>query len=202
MRVTAIVSATLLCALLAGCAEQPPADAGPSSGPSAEPSASETAAAVADVFGLPDACLDILPASRLAQFDADGLVLLGGPDGLYGDDYLLDPSPEQRAGGITCIWGPPDTELSTVAISVAPLTASNRAAIVEDLAVSQGLNESVGEDATYYWQLGDSDHQPAILNVLAADSWISVIETIGGDATYAQAEELAAEVHALVYSAS
>ncbi len=200
MRVTAIVSAALLGALLVGCAGQPSEGAGPSTGPSAEPSASETAPAVVEDFGLPAACLDILPASRLSQFESAGLVLLGGPDGLYGDDYLLDPSPEQRVGGITCIWGPPDTELSTVTISVAPLSASDRPAIVDDLAVSQGLNESVGEDAAYYWQLGDSDRQPAILNVLAADSWISVIQTIGGDATYAEAEDLAAEVHDLVYS--
>ena len=202
MRVTAIASAALLGALLAGCAQQGPSGVGPSSEPSAGPSASETAAAVVEVFALPTACVDILPSSRLEQFEAEGIVLLGGPDGLYGDDYLLDPSPEQEAGGVTCIWGPPDTELSTVTVSVAPLTASNRAAIVEDLAVSQGLNETTGDDATYYWLLGDRDHQPAILNVLTADSWISIIQTIGGTDNYGAAERIAAEVHEQVYTAS
>ena len=199
MRVTAIIGATLLGVLLVGCAEQAPPGVVQSSEPSVEPSPSETPAAVEEKFSRPTECLGILPASRLEQFEAEGLVLLGGPDGLYGDDYLLDPSPEQRAGGITCIWGPPDTYISTVTVSVAPLTASTRAAIVEDLAVSQGLNETTGDDATYYWLLGDRDHQPAILNVLTADSWISIIQTVGGFDSYAEAEKIAAEVHAEVY---
>lgn len=200
MRVPVIVSAIALGMLLSGCAPQAPAGGtAASSEPSAEPSASETATATAEVFGLPTACADILPESRLAQFDADGIVLLGGPDGLYGDDYLLDDSPEQRAGGITCIWGPPDTEISSVTISVAPLRADARADIVADLSVTQGLNESSGEGVTYYWKLGDTDGHPAILNALSADSWISVIQTIGGTDSYAEAETLAAEVHDLVY---
>jgi hypothetical protein len=129
-------------------------------------------------------------------------VLLGGPDGLYGDEYLLDPSPEQQAGGITCIWGPPDTEISSVTVSVAPLDSSTRPAIVTDLSVTQGLNETVDGAATLYWKLGDTDHHPAIVNVLLADSWISVIQTVGGTDAYAEAEALAAEVHELVYTAS
>lgn len=196
-----IAIAVLGLLLLAGCAETPPVD---ESTPDASPAPTVTAttAPVDEVFAMPTACLDILPPSRLAAFDADGLVLLGGPDGLYGDDYLLDPSPEQQLGGVTCIWGPPDTEVSSVAISVAPLPAADRPAVVSDLSDSQGLNESIGETATYYWKLGDSDHHPAILNVLTDDSWISVIQTIGGTDAYAAAEKLAAEVHELVYTAS
>jgi hypothetical protein len=200
MRVPVIVGAIALGMLLSGCTPQAPAG-GPSasSGSSAEPSASETATPAAEVFRLPAVCADVLPASRRAQFDDDGIVLLGGPDGLYGDEYLLDDSPEQRAGGITCIWGPPDTELSSVTISVAPLRADARADIVTDLSVTQGLNETSGEGVTYYWKLGDRDGHPAILNALTADSWISVIETIGGTDSYSEAEKLAAEVHDLVY---
>jgi hypothetical protein len=199
MRVTAIISATLLGVLLAGCTQQQAPDAGPSSNPSVQPSASETAAAGDEAFTLPTACVDILPASRLAEFEAAGDVLLGGPGGIYGDEYLLDPSPEQRAGGITCIWGSPETEISSVTVSVAPLADDTREAIVTDLSVTQGLNESVGETVTYYWKLGDRDDHPAILNALAPDSWISIIYTVGGIDSYTQAEKIAAEVHELVY---
>jgi hypothetical protein len=193
---TAVV---ILAVLLAGCSADPAPANGPSESGSASPTPSTAGESAAEVFAMPTACLDILPQQRLDEFGADGLVLLGGPDGEYGDEYLLDPSPEQRAGGITCIWGPPDTEISTVAISVAPLAASARPGIVSDLAVSQGLNETVSDRATYYWQLGDLDHQPAILNVLTAESWVSIIKTVGGTDSYADAERLAAEVLDLVY---
>ena len=200
MRVTATISAVLLGALLVGCGQQAGPEASQTSGPSVEPSPSETAAPGVEVFSLPTACADILPASRLEQFAADGDVLLGGPDGLYGDEYLLEPSPEQNAGGITCIWGPPDTEISSITVSVAPLTADSRKKIVNDLVVTQGLNETAGEGITYYWKLGDRDDHPAILNALTDDSWISIIQTIGGIDSYAEAEKIAAEVHEQVYS--
>lgn len=200
MRALSTTAVVLLLALLCGCAEQTPLAAEPTSSATVEPTASATAEAPLEVFRMPTACAEILPAERLAKFDAAGLKLLGGPDGEYGDDYLLDPSPEQRAGGITCIWGPPDTEVSSVTISVAPLSPSARPAVVADLAGSQGLNETVSDTATYYWQLGDRDLQPAILNVLTTDSWISVIQTVGGNDSYAEAETLALEVHELIYS--
>lgn len=202
MRVPAIISAALLGVLLAGCAQQEAPSGAPSSAPGVEPSASETAAPAVEVFTLPTACADILPASRLEQFAADGDVLLGGPGGLYGDEYLLDPSPEQNLGGITCIWGRPDTEVSSVTVSVAPLPSEARGAVVNDLSVTQGLNESIGEGVTYYWKLGDRDDHPAILNALTDDSWISIILTIGGIDNYTTAEKIAAEAHARVYGVS
>lgn len=200
MRVTATISAVLLGALLVGCGQQGAPEARQSPGPSVEPSPSQTEAPVVKMFTLPADCADILPASRLEQFEAAGDVLLGGPGGLYGDEYLLEPSPEQSAGGITCIWGPPDTEISSVTVSVAPLTADSREEIVDDLVVTQGLNETAGEGITYYWKLGDRDDHPAILNALTDDSWISIIKTIGGIDSYAEAEKIAAEVHEQVYS--
>ncbi len=202
MRALPTTTVALLALLLTGCSPEPAPGGEPSALGSPEPGPSATSEAPAETFTLPTACLDILPASRLSDFDAAGIVLLGGPDGLYGDDYLLDPSPEQQAGGVTCIWGPPDTELSTVTISVAPLSAAERPTVVSDLSISQGLNESIGETATYYWKLGDSDDHPAILNVIEDDSWISVIQTIGGTDSYAEAERIAAEVRAEVYEAN
>lgn len=201
MRTVPRSALVLLAVLLAGCspqaapADEPPDSSTPTLQPTAEPQ-------VVEVFRMPVACSEILSDERLSDFEAAGTVLLGGPGGLYGDEYLLDPSPEQLAGGITCIWGDPVTEISIVTISVAPLSDASRPAVVSSLAVSQGLNETVGETATYYWQLGDDDHEPAILNVLTADSWISVIQTVGGDANYTEAEQLALEVNDRVYTAS
>ena len=200
MRMTGIIGAALLGVLLAGCGSPAAPGVRASSEPSAEAPVSETAASVVEVFGLPADCASILPASRLAEFEADGIVLLGGPGGIYGDEYLAEPSPEQQAGGITCIWGPLDTEMSVVTISVAPLSAATRPALVQSLAVDQGLNETTGDGVAYYWLLGDRDHHPAMLNVLTADSWISIIQTIGGTDNYAEAERIAAEVHEQVYN--
>jgi hypothetical protein len=199
MRTVTVVTAALLACALGGCAATPTPSASPDS--SAPPAPSATSAPpVVEVFTLPDGCEAILPASRLEEFAAEGLVLLGGPGGVYGDEYLGEPSPEQDAGGITCIWGPPDTEVSSIAISVAPLSAATRPAIVADLADNQGLNETTGNGTTLYWQLGDRQLQPAILNALTADSWISIIRTQGGIDAYTIVESVAAEVHDAAYN--
>ena len=90
---------------------------------------------------MPSECSGILPPERIASFEAQGLILLGGPGGLYGEDYLLDPTPEEAAGGITCIWGDELIPESTVTVSVAPLSPQTRSGVVEEL-ISQGLNET------------------------------------------------------------
>ena len=184
--------------LLAGCAPQTSA-ADPSATPtSGEPTPTETAAPTV-AFSMPTECAQILPEARVEAWLSDDIVLLGGPGGKYGDEYLADPSPEQQLGGITCIWGPNDSENSSVTVSVAPLSAATRTDVVTDLVVTQGLNEEAFQGATIYWQQGDTELEPAILNVLRAESWISVIVTIGGEDSYADAEDIADEVFALVY---
>ena len=187
--------------VLAGCApEAPGADPSPTPTDPA-PTPSQTATTVAS-FVMPRLCAEILPEARVNAWRERGIVLLGGPDGKYGDEYLADPSPEQQLGGITCIWGPNDSENSSVTVSVAPLSTSSRSAKANDLVVTQGLNEETFSEAAIYWQLGDTELEPAILNVLRADSWISVIETVGGEDAYAEAEDIADEVYALVYRTS
>lgn len=178
---------------LVGCAtEEPAQSAQPQPRPTASPS--PTVDAAPTVFTQPALCSEALPLARIADFESErGLVLLGGPEGRYGLGYSLDPSPEERAGGITCIWGYSDTEVSAVTVSVAPLTAANRAAVVAQL-TDQGLNESVEGTATTFWQKGDTVSQPAILNVLGASNWISVIVTIGGNDAYDDAVAIATEV--------
>ncbi len=200
MRVIGFAAAAVAVAVLSGCSGQQPLVESPSTVPTAEPTVVETAAPVAETFTQPEVCASILPSERLLDFESRGYVLLGGPDGRYGDEYLLDPSPEQEAGGVTCIWGATDTEISSVTISVAPLSPSSRATAVASL-TDQGLNEDVDDTSTVYWQIGDTALQPAIVNVLTADSWISVIQTIGGTTAYGEAETLAREVRAQVYTA-
>jgi hypothetical protein len=181
--------AAVAIALLSGCA----ADGG------ATPEISPTETVEKEPFAMPTACAGILPEARITSFEAQGLILLGGPGGLYGEDYLLDPTPEEAAGGITCIWGDEQVPESTVTVSVAPLSAATRSGIVEEL-IGQGLNETPLEDAISYSRLGDEVSSPAIVNVLRTHTWISVIEALGGEAFLEEAititDEVAAHVHA------
>src|SRR5690606_17805503 len=130
-------------------------------------------------FTQPESCTGLVTEERAADFEARGLELLGGPGGRYGEDYLADPTPEERAGGITCIWGDESRPDSTVTVSVAPVSAGTRAAIIDDL-VSQGLNEATTVDGITYGQTGDEVSAPAIVNYVRTDSWISVILARGG----------------------
>lgn len=188
--------------VLVGCATDRTAETPTPTAHTPTASASAEAKPVAETFTMPTLCSQILPTSRVDAWLGESIALLGGPDGKYGDDYLAEPSPEQELGGITCIWGPSDSENSSVTISVAPLGAGTRAAVVKDLAINQGLNEEVLTEVTLYWQHGDTELEPAILNVLRPESWISVIQTLGGLPSFAEAEDLADEVHGLVYRPS
>jgi len=184
--------------LLAGCAAETPVDETPVETPAA-PSAAPEPTEEPEVFTLPTDCTTMLSADRVADFETQGLALLGGPGGKYGTDYLADPTPEESAGGMTCIWGFDDTDFASVTISVAPLTPADRAGVVTSL-IEQGLNETVEGNTTTYVQQGDANSQPAIINVLRFDSWISVIETVGGEEFYAEAAMLADDVRDQVYS--
>jgi hypothetical protein len=187
---------------LAGCSNDgdadvltPPDKPTPVETPTATPSAADL------TFTMPEECATVVPQSRLDAFEASGLVLLGGPDGKYGDDYLADATPEQQAGGISCIWGFADSEVSSVTISIAPLSPATRPDIVDSFA-AQGLNEDLVDGAATFGVQGDKQLNPAVYNVLRAESWISVIETIGGPDAYTEAVAIADEIHSQVYTAS
>jgi hypothetical protein len=148
---------------------------------------------------MPADCTQLLPASVQADFQAQGLQLLGGPGGKY-EHYYSDPTPEEKAGGISCIWGDEDVPGSTVTVSVAPLSPDTRGDVVDSL-LAQGLNEATFDDGLSYAQIGDETSAPAILNVLRDDSWISVIEAIGGEGFFDEAVELAGDAAQQVYGA-
>jgi hypothetical protein len=198
----ATASVATLIVLLTACSEDSlSGEPTPTVTATSEPTATATHSAIPETFSQPTKCDEILTEGRLADFADQGLVLLGGPDGRYGDNYLSDKTPEQEAGGITCIWGFDDSEESSVTISVAPLSLSNRADVVEGLS-NQGLNTEVTGSSTVFWQQGDTEQQPAVVNVIEQDSWISIIETVGGQVFYDEAVDLVDEVHQNVYSPS
>lgn len=197
-----IVGAALGTALLAGCAASPAPATGDSdpAEPGTTPTSTETTAPGAPVFELPDRCADILAPETTAAFEADGRELLGGPDGRYGENYFGDPTPEERAGGITCVWGDEDDTASTVIVSVAPVSTATRSGIVGAL-IESGLIESTIEGGLTYARVGDEVSAPAELHVIRTDSWISVIQAVGGETRFAEAGELVDEVTEHVYVA-
>ena len=197
MRTLAVIPIVLTVALaLASCAEAPEPE--PTETEQSTPTPTPTAAQAAErEFAMPADCLALLPAERLQAFTDRGLVLLGGPGG-QSPHYYADLTPEERAGGISCIWGDEAVIESTVTVSVAPLNASTRSAVVDQL-IGQGLNEAVIDDGISYAQLGDENSAPAVLNIIRDDSWISVIEALGGEARFDEAVELADEAATQTY---
>lgn len=198
-QITGAVAVLAMLAVLAGCGPSEGGSVEPTPSGSASPTPSATSVPQSEprVFAMPVDCASLLPASRLTAFEDAGLTLLGGPGGKYGTSYLADPTPEERAGGITCIWGDGTTDQSATTVSVAPLV-SNRAAVVQSL-IDQGLNEAIEGDLTLYAVQGDEDRAPAILNVLRPDSWISVIQTTGGPVAFEDALVISDEVALVVY---
>jgi hypothetical protein len=186
--------------LLVGCTPEVDAGEGETGAPVAEPTptGTPTAAPVAPVFEMPTRCADILTAETQMQWADDGMELLGGPDGKYGENYFGDPTPEERAGGITCVWGDEEVNASTVIVSVAPITTASRSGIVRAL-IDTGLVESQVDGGLTYARIGDDVSAPAELHVIRSESWISVIEAVGGEVRFQQATELVDEVTGRVY---
>lgn len=186
--------------LLAACV--PPAASGDETpSPDPEPTSSATSTSPSTsvpVFEQPERCVDIITPETASAFEAAGLELLGGPGGTYGGEYFPEETAEERAGGITCVWGDEDVLATTVVISVAPVTTATRSGIVNDL-IDQGLIESQIDGAITYAQIGDETSSQAMLNVIRSDSWISVIEAVGGEDRFQRATELVDEVTGLVY---
>jgi hypothetical protein len=185
--------------LLAGCAPQP-AEGDDTPAPSTEPTTieTETPQPGRPEFAMPDDCVEIITAETAADFAAAGLDLLGGPGGVYGENYFDDPTPEERVGGITCVWGDEAVPASTVIASVAPITPSTHSDIVSAL-IESGLVESQVDGTLTYARIGDDVSAPAELHAIRTESWISVIEAVGGEDRFQHATELLDEVTGQVY---
>lgn len=199
-----LLVSTAVVALVLGLAACAPAVE--SEEPVAEPTASATPEPVETpteepdpeqqprVFTMPTDCTEILPPERVTALTEQDLALLGGPGSLYGDEYFFNATPEQLAGGISCVWAQEGVDLSSLLISAAPLSTSTRGQIITDLS-AQGLNEVILEDGSLtYGVVGDEAAAGAQFNLLTDDAWISVINAFGGDVFFDEAVVLANEV--------
>jgi len=195
-----LTGSVVLLLALAGCTSAEPAPTTTPDAPVPVETPTATPTAEPRVFSLPDSCDAIFPQSRVDSWEAEGLLLLGGPGGKYGNAYLEDETPEERAGGISCIWGYESAAVSSFTVSVAPLTQDTRADIVESF-TEQGLNEATDESGTVFSIQGDTTLTPAVYNRLLGQGWVSVLATIGGAAAYADVVAVADEVTELVYTA-
>jgi hypothetical protein len=191
---------------LAGCA--------PSATPTAEPIPTMTtqptgepteAPEPTELFSMPDDCTAILPAKQVDKFAADGIILLAGPGGKYGNELITEPTPEMDAGGISCYFGVDNEDPSllsvNVLVSATSLDATTRAEVIESLA-AQGLVQAMDErgDVTF-GILGVSEGQKtANYNVIAVDSWISVLSADGGEEAFFEIVSLANAVHSANYN--
>jgi len=196
----AVTGSVALLLALAGCSNAEPEPTATPDAPVPVETPTSTPTPEPRVFSLPDSCNAIFPQSRVDSWESEGIVLLGGPDGKYGNAYLNDKTPEERAGGISCIWGYEDSEVSSYTVSVAPLTQETRPDIVESF-TEQGLNEATDVSGTVFAVQGDTTLNPAVFNRLLGQGWVSVIATIGGPESYAESVAIADEVTELVYTA-
>lgn len=196
-RVTIIPVVLAIGIALAGCAGAPQAEPTDVDTGTPTPEPTQTQAPAELTFRMPVDCTGLLPPSRQQDFTGQGIELLGGPGGKY-PTYYADPTPEETAGGISCIWGDESNAQSTVTVSVAPISGATRGSIVDAL-IAQGLNEAIIDDGISYAQIGDQNSAPAVFNIIRDDSWISVIQAIGGETYFDLAVQLAREAAGQVY---
>lgn len=177
----------------------------PSPSVTVEPTAEPTTPVVTEAFSMPVDCTGILPAKTIKRFADDGVIVLAGPGGKYGNELITDPTPEMEIGGISCYFGidneDPNQLKVTVLVSAASLDATTRSAVIDDL-TKQGLLEATDErgDVTFGILGGSEGQTTANYNVIAVDSWISVISSDGGEQAYLSAVELANDVHSATYN--
>ncbi len=188
------------CGLNAGPTSSP--NPSESTQPTVEPSESPVQT---EFFSMPADCTAILPASDVAAMAADGIILLAGPGGKYGNELITEPTPEMVAGGISCYFGVDNEDLTllrvSVLVSAVALDDTSRATVIDDL-TTQGLARAMDErgDVTF-GILGVSEGQTtANYNVIASDSWISVLSSDGGEAAFLAIVSLANAVHTANYS--
>jgi len=138
-------------------------------------------------FTQPSLCTEILPPSAVAGLAEDGIELTQGPGSNSSDPIFVDSkTPEERAGGISCLFSIPGDEESGVYVllSVAPIEPAVRPEIIADFS-DQGLIEGSAPDgAVTYWKWGDEIFVPAFHNSLYEDSWYSALLQPGGRGAY------------------
>jgi len=201
------VPAVLLLVALSGCTPTVAPTTAPSTSESAaptEPTVEPTTPVVTKSFTMPADCTEILPPANVAKFESNGIVLLAGPGGKYGDELITDPTPETVAGGISCYFGVDNEDLNALTVSylvsAVSLDATTRTDVIADL-TAQGLVQSTDErgDISFGVLGGSGGQTTANYNIIAVDSWISVISSKGGEKAFLAAVKLADAVHLNTY---
>jgi len=199
------VPITVALGTLAGCAATPTPTAEPTVTESTAPTTEPTTPVVTETFSMPADCSEILPPTTISNFEADGIIVLAGPGGKYGNELITDPTPEMDAGGISCYFGVDNEDPNLLSvnylISAVSLDAAARTDVIADL-TAQGLSEATDErgDVSFGILGGSQGQTTANYNVVAADSWISVISSAGGEDAFLAAVELANDVHVANYN--
>lgn len=158
------------------------------------PPASE--APVALVFSPPTSCVNLLPEVFVAELAADGIELVRGPGSPSTEPIYTDgQTPEELAGGLSCLFGLPNDEESglSILLSAAPIDPAIRPKVIENL-VTQKLNVGQTSDGTglTYWIWGDEAIVSALHNELFQDAWYSALIQPGGRPAYDQGVALVA----------
>ena len=109
--------------------------------------------------------------------------------------YTDGQTPEELAGGLSCLFGLPNDEESglSILLSAAPIDPAIRPKVIENL-VTQKLNVGQTSDGTglTYWIWGDSETVSALHNELFQDAWYSALLQPGGRPAYDQGVALVA----------
>lgn len=145
-------------------------------------------------FVLPMTCQDILPQDRLATLVSGNIDLLRGPGSGSADTvYPEGPSPQEERGGISCLFGNLE-ETETFTLSVAPMTQTSRAEVIDGL-LAQQLNPGQTSDGVLtYWIQGDDATVPAIYNAVYPDAWYEALIFPGGRLAYEESSTLVAQM--------
>ncbi len=185
---TQMLLAVGLLVTLVACSSDPGLDVG------AEEDAPEESVDIASdieppTFTQPTSCTDILPSSAISDLAAQDIELTQGPGSGSSEPIFVEgQTPEELAGGISCLFSFPDDEESGlyILLSVAPVDPALRPGIINDL-LGQNLNVGQTPDgALTYWIWGDEFIVPALHNSLYEDSWYSALIQPGGRGAYDQ----------------
>ena len=193
--VPALITIGLLVTVV-GCSAGPDLDLGTEEDQTEE-SVTSTPDVTPIVFSQPSSCTEILPASAISSLAADGIELTQGPGSPSTEPIFVEgQTPEELAGGISCLFSIPDDEESGVYIllSVAPVDPALRPGIINDLLNQQPNVGQAPDGASTYWMWGDEMIVPAFHNSLYEDSWYSALIQPGGRAAYDQGVALVSQM--------
>lgn len=138
----------------------------------------------------PADCTTLLPEAAVADLQSRGIQLVRGPGSPSAETiYVEGQTPEELAGGLSCLFAVPGEEDTgiTIILSAAAVDQSIRPAVI-DAFLDEGLNVGQTGDGQglTYWRWGDDVNVTALHNALYQDSWYSALIQPGGRAAYDQ----------------